>query len=68
MKDYTSVSEKLILSPRMEQVYTDILPRIKKWEEREMTRCSELEPDGANPFLDEFLEHPQRRSQIQFVS
>ena len=32
MKDYTSVSEKLVLSPRMEQVYRDILPRIKSGE------------------------------------
>ena len=58
MKDYTSVSEKLVLSPRMERVYADILPRIKKWELRESTRCSELEWTGENPFLDEFAENP----------
>lgn len=68
MKDYTRVSEKLVLSPRMEQVYRDILPRIKKWEEREATRCSELEPNGANPFLDEFLEHPHRSYVINLAN
>ena len=57
MKDYTSVAEKLVLSPRMERVYAGILPRIQKWENRESTLCSELEP-AANPFLDVFLENP----------
>ena len=58
MKDYTSISEKLILSERMERVYTGILPRIQKWEQRELTRCSEAETGGKNPFLDVFTENP----------
>lgn len=58
MRDYTSAAEKLILSPRMERVYRQILPRLKPWQQREMTYCSELEPEGKNPFLDVFLENP----------
>lgn len=60
MTDYTSVSEKLVLSHRMEQVHAAVLPRLHKWERRECTDCSELEHGGKNPFLDEFLEHPDR--------
>lgn len=58
MRDYTSVSEKMVLSERMERVYTGILPRIQKWENRESTHCSELDHGGKNPFLDVFLENP----------
>ena len=58
MKDYTSVSEKLVLSDRMEKVYADVLPRIQKWEMRESTRCSEVEHGGRDPFLDVFMEAP----------
>ena len=58
MKDYTSITEKLVLSPRMEKVHGAILPRLQKWENRENTRCCELDTDGKNPFLDEFMEHP----------
>ncbi len=42
----------------MERVYTGILPRIQKWEQRELTRCSEAETGGKNPFLDVFTENP----------
>lgn len=59
MKDYTSVAEKMVLSPRMERVYAAVLPRIQKWEKREGTNCSELDHGGKNPFLDVFLENPK---------
>ena len=58
MLDYTSVSEKLVLSDRMEKVYEDILPRLHKWEARESTLCAEMQPEGRDPFLDVFLEEP----------
>lgn len=58
MTDLTSVSEKLVLSRRMERVYEQVLPRLKPWQERESTLCSELEPEGRDPFLDVFLEGP----------
>ena len=57
--DYTSTAEKLILSPRMEEVYKDILPRLKDWKSREDTTCSEVTPGEKNPFLDEFMENPK---------
>ena len=60
MQDYTSISEKLILSQRMERVHTDILPRIQKWEQRELTKCSEIDAADKNPFLDVFLEDPDK--------
>ena len=58
MLDYTSTTEQLVLSERMERVYKDILPRLHNWEAREGTKCSELSPDGKNPFLDVFMENP----------
>lgn len=57
--NYTSVSEKLVLSERMERVYQQVLPRLNPvWQNREATHCSELESEGKNPFLDVFLENP----------
>jgi len=56
--DYTGTTEKLVLSQRMEQVYNDILPRLKDWKSREDTTCSEVDAGGKNPFLDEFMENP----------
>ena len=56
--DYTSTTEILVLSQRMEQVYTDILPRLKDWKSREDTTCSEVETGGKNPFLEEFMDNP----------
>ena len=70
MKDYTSITEKLVLSPRMEKVHEAILPRLQKWENRENTRCCELDTDGKNPFLDEFMDcvnskiEPYRKSGV----
>ena len=58
MKDYTSIFEKLVLSERMERAHAGILPRIQKWENRENTRCSEVDPGAQNPFLDVFTENP----------
>ena len=58
MTDYTSVTERLVLSQRMERVYKQVLPRLRPWQDRESTFCSELEPEGKNPFLDVFLENP----------
>ena len=57
MKDYTCVSEKLVLSARMEKVHANILPRLQKRDDREDTRCSEVDTGGNNPFLDVFMEN-----------
>ena len=59
MLDYTVTSEKLCFSPRMQVVHQEILPRLKVRDMREGTFCSELDAGDQNPFLDEFMEHPQ---------
>lgn len=66
--DYTSVKEKLTLSPRMEEVYKDILPRLKDWKSREDTTCSEVNPGEKNPFLDEFIENPKEAYVINLAN
>ena len=58
MTNYRSTEESLVLSPRMEKVHADILPRLRDRFSRENTDTAEMGPDGKNPFLDVFVENP----------
>ena len=51
--DYRTTDTKLTFSPRMEQVYADILPRLKPRDAREDTMTGP-DCDGKTPFLDAF--------------
>jgi len=60
MRDYRAIDERLEFTPRMVKVREDVLPRLYSRHYREDTMCSPVEPDGKDPFMDEFLEHPDR--------
>ncbi len=56
---YEYMERPMAFSPRMEAVRQDILSRIRPNRLREDTYTCPVEGEaGANPFLDEFLEHP----------
>jgi len=60
MKNYKSLTEKIMLSPRMQSLMEQIRPRLRPQGTREGTHTSPIEAEGKNPFLDEFAEHPDR--------
>lgn len=60
MKDYRSIEEKLVFSPRMEEVYWAIRSRVKPNRLREDTNTSPVSTDGKDPFRDVFCEMPEK--------
>ncbi len=59
MKDYRCIEKKIDFTDRMESVLEQVRGRAMTSLSREDTKCSPVQADGKNPFVDVFREMPE---------